>query len=119
MVLAVMIAGATCGYAGVNNSGIYGGMRSAAGNLPSSPPDYECIKVFDKSGTTLVAKGTCSGSWATFRVDLPPGAYIVEVGGTWEMVNGKPHFRPFRRTVQVANGKWTELKQPAPPGPVP
>lgn len=100
-------------------SGIYGTMRAAMGNLRSNPPAYECIKVFDRSGTHLIAKGECSGPWAAFKVPLPPNTYVVEAGGTWKTVDGKVRFQPDRKTVQITDGEWIDLGAPKLPGPVP
>lgn len=55
------------------DSGIYGQMVAAWSNPPANPPTYECIKVLDATGQTVVAAGTCSGIWGQFRVPLPPG----------------------------------------------
>jgi hypothetical protein len=93
-------------------------MRSAMGNAPSDPPTYECVKVFDRSGERLIAKGECSGTFAAFKVSLPAGTYLVEAGGSWKTVDGKVRFQPDRKPVQIKDGEWIEMGAPKLPGPV-
>ena len=100
-------------------SGIYGNMIAAMGNAPSESRTYECVKVFDRSGERLIAKGECSGPWAAFRVPLPPDTYVVEAGGSWKSEGGKVHFQPDRKTVQITDGEWIDMGAPKLPGPVP
>lgn len=88
------------------NSGVYGAMVAAWGNVPSNPPTYECVKIFDADGQRPVATGTCSGIWAQFRVPLAPGRYVVEKGGK-------------RTVIDVAPGQWVNLAPRPLPGPVP
>ena len=87
-------------------SGVRGAMVAAWGNAPANPPTYQCVKVFDASGQKLVATGTCSGTWASFRVPLPPGRYVVDKEGE-------------RTTVDVGAGQWVNLSPKPLPGPVP
>ncbi|HEV3109711.1 MAG TPA: hypothetical protein VGY99_04375 [Candidatus Binataceae bacterium] len=88
------------------NSGIYGAMVAAWGNAPANPPTYECVRIFDAGGQKLVATGTCSGTWAQFRVPLVPGRYVVEKRGT-------------RSVIDVGPGQWVNLAPRQLPGPVP
>jgi hypothetical protein len=104
---------------GAADSGIYGHMTVALGNAPANPPSTSCVKVYDSSGTDLIASGTCSGLLHEFRVPLPPGRYVVEVGGSWEPKNGAVVFVPDRHNVEIGQGQWVKLAPPSPPGPVP
>jgi len=101
------------------DSGIYGSVVAAWGNAPTNPPTYECVKVLDREGKKLIAQGTCTGLWGQFRVPLPPGQYVAEIGGRWETVKGAVRFLPNRRQVEVRRGQWIRIAPPSPPGPVP
>jgi hypothetical protein len=100
-------------------SGIYGYTVAAWGNPPANPPTTQCLKVFDLSGTNLIATGACSGVWGNFRVPLAPGRYVVETGGSWQPKNGAVTFVPDRKAVKVGVGQWVKLAPPSPPDPVP
>lgn len=100
------------------DSGIYGAMVAAWGNAPSNPPTYECIKVFDAAGSKLIATGKCSGIFATFRVPLPPGRYIIDKGFTVQRTPPSGP-QPGSFAVDIAPGQWVHLAPKAPPGPVP
>jgi hypothetical protein len=107
------------GQAPATGAGVYGSMVSARGNLPANPAPYECVKVLDGGGTKLIAKGECTGPWASFKVPLPPGDYMVEAGGKYVTAKGKVRFLPNRYTVVVKPGQWIKISQPPPKQPVP
>ena len=106
--ITVVLAVGTLASAG-DTQGISGHMIAALGNAPAFSPTFECAKIFDESGQKLIATGTCSGTFAQFKVPLPSGRYLVEFKG----------IEPHRRVVTVADGKWTELGPKPPRGPVP
>ncbi len=92
-------------------------MVAAWGNAPSNPPTYECIKIFDATGRKLIATGKCSGTFANFRIPLPPGRYVVDQSIN---VRGKAAgAQPGSKTVDVGPGQWVNLAPKSPPGPVP
>ena len=103
----------------MSDSGIYGYLTAALGNAPANPPLTQCVKVYDSAGVNLIARGTCSGMFGNFRVPLPPGRYVVELGGSWESRSGAVSFVPNRRTIEIKEGQWLKLAPPSPPGPVP
>ncbi len=94
-------------------------MVAAWGNAPANPPTYECIRIFDAAGRRLIATGVCSGTFAQFRIPLPPGRYLVDRSllksppGTL----AKPHAGSF--TIEVGPGQWVKLAPKPLPGPVP
>jgi hypothetical protein len=100
------------------HGGIRGHLVGAWGNPPANPPTYHCVRVFDASGTRPIAEGVCSGIWAAFRVPLPPGTYVVEIGHRTRVNNGHRFSTPIRRKVNVAAGQWVDLSPRAPTGPV-
>lgn len=100
-------------------SGIYGRMVRAWGNAPANPKRYQCIKVLDEQQRKTIAVGECSGSFAQFRVPLPPGHYVVEYGGHWASVGGKVRFVANRYHITVPANVWIDLSAPAPRNPVP
>jgi len=104
---------------GKADSGIYGHMVRAWGNPPANPAHYQCITVLDDLQQKTIALGTCSGTFAQFRVPLAPGHYVVEYGGHWESANGKVRFVPDRRHITVPAGRWIDLSPAAPVNPVP
>ena len=101
------------------DSGIYGHMIAAWGNPPAEPPTYECVRVLDTVRQIVVAKGICSGRRAEFRVQLEPGKYTVETGGSWETTAGVMRFVPHHQMVEIKAGEWLEIAPPAPAAPVP
>lgn len=100
-------------------SGIYGRMVRAWGNPPANSTRYQCIKVLDDQQRKTIALGECSGTFAQFRVSLPPGHYVVEYGGHWESVDGKVRFVANRYHITVPANRWIDLSPPAPQNPVP
>ncbi|MGC1679190.1 MAG: hypothetical protein WA740_16790 [Candidatus Binataceae bacterium] len=100
-------------------SGIYGRMVRAWGNPPANSTRYQCVKVLDDRQRKTIALGECSGSFAQFRVPLPPGHYVVEYGGRWESVGGKARFVANRYHITVTANRWIDLSPPASLNPVP
>jgi hypothetical protein len=99
--------------------GISGAMVAAWGNAPANPPTYQCVKIFDSSGRHLIATGVCSGVFASFRVPLSPGRYLVDYGPT-KSAPGMPVTAQRGSFAVVVNpGQWVKLKPKSPPGPVP
>lgn len=101
------------------DSGIYGAMVAAWGNAPSNPPTYECVKIFDSSGERLIATGVCSGTFAQFRIPLPPGRYLVDRSLIKTPPGAQPKAQPGSQSVAVAPGQWVNLSPKAPPRPIP
>ncbi len=101
------------------DSGIYGTMVAAWGNPPANPPTYKCVRVFDSSGQSLVATGTCSGMYGEFRIPLAPGRYLVDKRPVVDARTST--LAPGTRSlaVEVRHGQWLRLEPSAPPGPVP
>jgi hypothetical protein len=104
---------------GAIDSGIYGHLARGFGNAPANPPSTECVKVYDATGTNLIARATCTGMMRDFRVQLAAGRYVVEFGGRWQPKSGRVVFVPERRTIDVGRGQWIKLTPPPLPGPVP
>jgi hypothetical protein len=84
-------------------------MIAAWGNAPANSPSYQCAKIFDATGKKPIATATCSGTYGQFRVPLESGSYVVEFDG----------MEPHRQTIEVIEGRWTELGPKELPGPVP
>lgn len=99
-------------------SGIYGWRISAWGNPPAESPAYACLKVLD-SMHREVAIGRCSGIWQQFRVPLPPGHYILEMGSTLRQTDSGVRFVPRRQEFDIKPGEWLKIAPPPPNGPVP
>ena len=100
------------------NSGIYGWRISAWGNPPAESPAYECLKVLDSTHRE-VATAKCSGIWQQFRVPLPPGHYILEMGSTLRQTDRGVRFVPRRQEFDIRPREWLKIAPPAPIGPVP
>ncbi len=107
------------GSKGAADSGIYGAMVAAWGNAPANPPTYECVKIFDSSGERLIATGICSGTFAQFRIPLPPGRYLVDRSLLKPPPGAPLKAQPGSQTVDVAPGQWVNLSPKQPPGPIP
>jgi hypothetical protein len=91
------------------DSGITGTMVAALGNPPANPPRYQCVRIFDATGRKLIATGVCSGIWASFRVPLPAGDYLVDKSIV-QHGGGPPQAAPGSIPVHVAAGHWVDLK---------
>lgn len=103
-----------------SSSGIFGHLITAWGNAPAKLPPSKCVKVFDASGKKLVAEGTCTGISRSFRIQLKPGHYVVELGGHWEQApGGKTHFVPNRRHLIVQPRQWIDISPQGPSRPLP
>lgn len=100
------------------DSGISGAMVAAWGNPPANPPTYQCVKIFDATGRNLIATGVCSGIWASFRVPLPAGRYLVDESNL-KPGAGPSEAAPGSIPVQVAPGQWVNIRPKSPPGPLP
>jgi hypothetical protein len=101
------------------DSGIYGVMVAAWGNAPANPPTYECIRIFDSTGQRLIATGVCSGTYAQFRIPLPPGRYLVDRSLLKSQPGVPPKAHPGSLTVNVSRKQWVNLAPKQPPGPIP
>jgi hypothetical protein len=116
--LTLVTAGARDQAPRAEGSGIYGWRVSAWGNPPAELPTYACLKVLD-SNYRVVATPSCSGIWQQFRVPLPPGHYILEMGSSLRRVHGAVRLVPRHQEIDVKAGKWLKIAPPAPNGPVP
>ena len=88
--------------------GISGHMAAAMGNAAANPRSYQCARIFNVTGKTLLATPTCSGTFGQFRVPLERGTYLVEFDG----------MTPHRQMIEVKKGRFTELGPKAPPAPM-
>jgi hypothetical protein len=89
-------------------------MVAAWGNAPAHPRSYPCVRIFDAAGRRLIATGVCSGTFAQFRIPLPPGRYLVD-----RSLLAGPGPQPGSFTVEVAPRQWVNLAPSPLPGPVP
>jgi hypothetical protein len=102
------------------DSGVSGFMTGSFGNMPSfTPLPTECVRVLDKAGRKLIAKGVCSGVYGSFRVPLAPGRYVIVFGVPQETEHRTELTESSRRTVEVRPGQWVVVAPPPPPNPIP
>ena len=108
LAVALMIVALVDPARAAGSQGISGHMAAAMGNAAANPPSYQCARIFDVTGKTLLVTATCSGTFGQFRVPLARGTYLVEFHG----------MTPHRQMIEVKKGHWTELGPKAPRAPM-